>query len=81
MPPYSPACTGAAPPGAGVGVSRRGQGRQRQHAMLQIPLCRRRSFPSPNYGGAAGTRLARLDPGVRPGSEGQPRSKDSADVF
>lgn len=30
---------------------------------------------------AAGTSLARLDAGVRPGSQGQLRSRDSADVF
>lgn len=56
-------------------------GRQHNQAVLQIPLCWRRSFPSSNYGGAAGTSLARLDPGVRPGSKVQTHSKDSADVF
>lgn len=58
-----------------------GWGRQQDRAVLQIPLCWCCSFPSPNYGVAAGTSLARLDPGVRPGSEGQPCSRDSADVF
>lgn len=62
-------------------ASRRGQGRQRNHAVLEIPLRRRRSFPSPNYSSAVGTSLARLAPGVRPGSEGQSCSKVSADVF